>query len=189
MLEMLSWARTKALIPGITPDPSFTLILFLWDEWNKNRWHHTPWVIFLAGDNQQCFLLYLNVLWGLTEHRYKKNMLRSDSFFDIGTQMTSLRMRVNFFMLFLGLIFFEINIWAATWDFQQCSMWDQQSLRSACAYAHSDHSLCLSLEYSMGAKLLTKHYLEFLNLKGGCKGLSESTLVKMPHCWKSHVTA
>ena len=33
---------------------------------------------------------------------------------------------------------------------------------------------------------LTEHYLEFLNLKGG---LSESTLVKMPHSWKSHVTA
>ena len=23
----------------------------------------------------------------------------------------------------------------------------------------------------------------------GCRGSSESTLVKMPHCWKSHVTA
>ena len=27
-------------------------------------------------------------------------------------------------------------------DFQQCGMCDQQSLRSACAYAQSDHSLC-----------------------------------------------
>ena len=26
-------------------------------------------------------------------------------------------------------------------------------------------------------------------LKGGCIGSSESTLVKMPHCWKSHVAA
>ena len=34
---------------------------------------------------------------------------------------------------------------------------------------------------------LTKHYLVFLSLKGGCTGLSESTLVKMPHCWRSHV--
>ena len=25
--------------------------------------------------------------------------------------------------------------------------------------------------------------------KGGCTGSSESTLVKMSHCWKSHVTA
>ena len=31
--------------------------------------------------------------------------------------------------------------------------------------------------------------LEILSLKGGCTCLSESTLVKMPHCWKSHVTA
>ena len=29
----------------------------------------------------------------------------------------------------------------------------------------------------------------FLSLKGGYTGLSESTLIKMPHCWKSHVTA
>ena len=41
----------------------------------------------------------------------------------------------------------------------------------------------------MSVKLLTEHHLEFLSLKGGCTGLSESTLVKMPPCWKSHVTA
>ena len=41
----------------------------------------------------------------------------------------------------------------------------------------------------MSAKLLTEHQLEFLRLKGGCTGPSESTLVKMPHCWKSRVTA
>ena len=38
-------------------------------------------------------------------------------------------------------------------------------------------------------KLLTEHNFEFLNLKGGCTGSSESTLVKIPHCRKSHVTA
>ena len=58
-------------------------------------------------------------------------------------------------------------------------MCDQQSLRPACAYAQSDQSLCLSLEYSMIVKLLTEHHLEFLSLKGGCRGSSESTLVKM----------
>ena len=41
----------------------------------------------------------------------------------------------------------------------------------------------------MMVKLLTEHPLEFLSLKGGCPGWSESTLVKMPHCWKSHATA
>ena len=41
----------------------------------------------------------------------------------------------------------------------------------------------------MIVKLLTEHHLEFLSLKGGCTGSPESTLVKMPHCWKSHVTA
>ena len=45
------------------------------------------------------------------------------------------------------------------------------------------------LEYSMTVKLLTKHHLEFLSLKGGCTGSSESIHVKMPHCWKSHVVA
>ena len=41
----------------------------------------------------------------------------------------------------------------------------------------------------MSVKLLTKDNLEFLGLKGGCTGSTESTLVKMPHCWKSHVKA
>ena len=41
----------------------------------------------------------------------------------------------------------------------------------------------------MSAKLLTEHHLKFLSLKGDCTGSSESTLVKMSHCWKSHVTA
>ena len=45
------------------------------------------------------------------------------------------------------------------------------------------------LEHTMTVKLLTKQHLEFLSLKGGCTGSSESTLVKMPHCWKSHVAA
>ena len=61
--------------------------------------------------------------------------------------------------------------------------------RSACAYVQSDQSLCLSLEYSMSVKLLTEHHLECLSLTGGCTGSSESTFVKLPHCWKSHVTA
>ena len=38
-------------------------------------------------------------------------------------------------------------------------------------------------------KLLTEHHLESLSLKGGCRGSSESTLVKMPNCWKSHAEA
>ena len=41
----------------------------------------------------------------------------------------------------------------------------------------------------MIVKLLIEHHLEVLSLKGGCTGLSESTLVKIPHCWKSHVAA
>ena len=41
----------------------------------------------------------------------------------------------------------------------------------------------------MIVKLLTEHYLEFLSLTGGCRGSSESTLVKMSNCWKSHAAA
>ena len=78
---------------------------------------------------------------------------------------------------------------ATTQDFQRCGMCNQQRLRPACTYAQSDQSLYLSLEYSMILKLLTDQNLAFLNLKGLCKGSSESSLVKMPHCWKSHVTA
>ena len=34
----------------------------------------------------------------------------------------------------------------------------------------------------MSVKLLTEHRLEFVSLKGGCTGSSESTRVRMPHC-------
>ena len=37
--------------------------------------------------------------------------------------------------------------------------------------------------------LLTEHNSEFLSLKRSCTGSSESTHVKIPHCWKSHVAA
>ena len=73
--------------------------------------------------------------------------------------------------------------------FQLCGMCAQQSLRSACAYAQSDQSLCFTLEYPMSIKLLNEHLLEFLSLKGGCTGSSESRLVKMSNCWKSHAAA
>ena len=81
------------------------------------------------------------------------------------------------------------NKGAMTCVFQQCGMCDEQNLRSACAYRQSDQSLYLSFKYSMRVKLLTEHHLDFLSLKGGCKGLSESILVKMTHCLKSHVAA
>ena len=41
----------------------------------------------------------------------------------------------------------------------------------------------------MSVKLLTAHHFEFLSLNGGWTGSSVSTLVKMPHSWKSHVGA
>ena len=41
----------------------------------------------------------------------------------------------------------------------------------------------------MIVKLLTEHHLEFLSLKGGSRGSSASTLVKMSNCWKSDSAA
>ena len=41
----------------------------------------------------------------------------------------------------------------------------------------------------MIVKLLTERHLEFLSITGGCRGPSESTLVKMSNCWKSHAAA
>ena len=37
--------------------------------------------------------------------------------------------------------------------------------------------------------LSVEHHLEFLSLQKGCTGVSAPTHVKMPHCWKLHVTA
>ena len=68
-------------------------------------------------------------------------------------------------------------------------MCDQQRLRPDCAHAQSDQSRCLSLEYSLSVQLPTEHHFECLSLTGGCTGCSESTRVKMPHSWKSHVAA
>ena len=54
--------------------------------------------------------------------------------------------------------------------------------------AHTRSSLIrafASIGYSTIVKLWTEHHLEFLSLKGGCRGSSESTHGKMPHCWKS----
>ena len=47
----------------------------------------------------------------------------------------------------------------------------------------------LVVEYYVTVKLLTEHHLKFLCLTGGCTGSSESTLIKMPHYWKSRVAA
>ena len=41
----------------------------------------------------------------------------------------------------------------------------------------------------MIVKLMTERHLEFLSLKGGCRGSPASTHVKMPHCWKSYAMA
>ena len=37
----------------------------------------------------------------------------------------------------------------------------------------------------MSVNLLIEHHVEFLSLERGCKCSSESTHVKMPHCWKN----
>ena len=48
-------------------------------------------------------------------------------------------------------------------------MWYVQPAKAqtSCAYAQSDQSLCLSLEFYMNIKLLNEHNLEFLSLIEG----------------------
>ena len=41
----------------------------------------------------------------------------------------------------------------------------------------------------MIVKLLSEHYLEFLSLTRVCRGSSESILVIVSNCWKSHALA
>ena len=41
----------------------------------------------------------------------------------------------------------------------------------------------------MSVKLLTEHHLGVQSLTGNSTGSPESTLVKMPHCWKTHAMA
>ena len=72
----------------------------------------------------------------------------------------------------------SIKIWAVTWNFQQCGMCDQQRLRPA---VWSDPFLVAWIFFDCS--------IWGSNFKGSCTGSSESTLVKMPHCWKSHVAA
>ena len=57
------------------------------------------------------------------------------------------------------------------------------------AHTHSLIRVFASRLSILSLRLLTEHHLEFLSLKGDCTGWSESTLVKMPYCWKSHVAA
>ena len=58
------------------------------------------------------------------------------------------------------------------------------------AHTHSlIRAFASRLNISMIVELLTEHHLEFLGLNVGCIGSSESTHVKIPHCWKSHALA
>ena len=41
----------------------------------------------------------------------------------------------------------------------------------------------------MIVNLLTEHHLEFPSVKGGCRGSSESRLVKISNCLKPHAAA
>ena len=41
----------------------------------------------------------------------------------------------------------------------------------------------------MIVKPLTEHHFKFLSFKEGCRGSTESSLVKMSNNWKSHAAA
>ena len=68
----------------------------------------------------------------------------------------------------------------------------QHEIPSNVVYATSkgsDQPAHQSLGCRLSVKLLTEQHLTSQSLKGGCTGSSESTLVKMPHYWQSHVAA
>ena len=67
------------------------------------------------------------------------------------------------------------------------TMWYVRPAKPSDQPAHT-HSLIRAFA-SMSDKLQTEHNLEFLSLKGGFTGSSESAHVKMPHCLKSHAMA
>ena len=62
-----------------------------------------------------------------------------------------------------------VNIISKTYEpvheISNTGMCIQQSLRSACAYAQSDQSLCKSLEYSISVMLLVNNIWSFYTLK------------------------
>ena len=66
-------------------------------------------------------------------------------------------------------------------------MCDHQSLRSACAYAQSDKSLCSSLEHSTGDKLLAEHHLELLTLNETAQARRSLHLSKW-HIVRNHMS-
>ena len=71
----------------------------------------------------------------------------------------------------------------------QIEPWHGISNNVVCTASKASDQPAHTLKYSMSVKLLTEHNLEFLSLKGGFAGSTESTLVKMPNCWKSRVMA
>ena len=56
--------------------------------------------------------------------------------------------------------------------------------------ANAMTSLFIHVDFAtMTVKLLTEHHFVFLSFKRVCTCSSESILVKIPRCWKSHVVA
>ena len=78
------------------------------------------------------------------------------------------------------------KIWASAWDFQQCDMCDQQSLRSACA-VWSEPLIGAWVFHDRQATDWTPPGVS--SLKGGDRSSHESTHVKIPYCSKSHALA
>ena len=65
----------------------------------------------------------------------------------------------------------------------------QRRLRSACASAQSDQSLCCPHEESLGPWLSIERTAKTLIRLGGCPGWSESLLGAHSFCWIYHVAA
>ena len=108
-------------------------IVYVYMSCLSHNWH--MWLVTVEYVLATEYMLWLSHTWHLT--------------WDIGKRLPFvLKWRITSWWNLLdmqlangGQLLGENN-WASAWDFQQCGMWDQQSLRSACAYAQSDQSLC-----------------------------------------------
>ena len=68
--------------------------------------------------------------------------VHSEEFVVIGMLSRLVRVIARHILTYFIRFVMQWHKWAVTWNFQQFGMYDKQSLRSACAYAQSDQSLC-----------------------------------------------
>ena len=110
------------------------------------------WLIKRQTHNQGEKTLYTNLCSGISSSIFKITSMVSDQIAHMCSVTIALAVVcsqthgtvLRRFMLKLNKNYLKniLGWFSIAWDFQQCGMYDQQSLCSACAYAQSDQSLC-----------------------------------------------